>query len=346
MLGANDFLPLVGAVCPRCGKRIELSDLERPLAGRSPPTPEPGQTLTAAQTEKNNKLDEAAPLPDDEDFEENEPQYRGSRAGWRLDVLPVGAFVAGSLAVMLASIPTLVFLSKPLSLLGLVLALLSSLVPPLRKHSYVAFPLAIAVFCLVTWSLVGNKPRVTGPPPMVSIPFDKGGMIADEPIKEGDWVDASSNAVRLHDLRIQVEGITIGGVKVEVGDKKGFTQKKHLVIKLRASYEGTRPLRTPYESWVDLAGSPSKNRPILTDNLKNTYVQDTFEPSVKVVGRDKSRFVTGGHQVHDILVFPEPGPGMEFLRLELSGAAFGMKDQFRLHIPRAMIKASETGTLP
>jgi hypothetical protein len=49
-------------------------------------------------------------------------------------------------------------------------------------------------------------------------------------------------------------------------------------------------------------------------------------------------FLTPGHQVKDVLVFPLPADSVKSLWLELPASAFGKQSKFRFQIPRGMIQ--------
>jgi hypothetical protein len=77
----------------------------------------------------------------------------------------------------------------------------------------------------------------------------------------------------------------------------------------------------------------------LTDNIGNNYKQT---PSVSIFGAGislgKDNALRPGKSVESDLVFPEPLPSIEYLRLELSPAAYAGSEPLRFQIPRAMIK--------
>ncbi len=178
ILGPKDFLPGIGAICPCCTQRIDLSDLERPLAGPAADHIATGPAFGAQPNE--------SPLPpeDDEDLEEDkeEPTFRRGRPRpkqGQLDPVPVLAFLAGCLGIMLPSILRLQmsyrfgWVSKLLSLAGLVLALVCTLAPPLRKRTHVGFPLGVLALCALGFLFFGNWPKSTpvphSPPVLISL---------------------------------------------------------------------------------------------------------------------------------------------------------------------------------
>ncbi|HWG44816.1 MAG TPA: hypothetical protein VN688_18725 [Gemmataceae bacterium] len=250
------------------------------------------------------------------------------------------ALLCGSVALLFVSIPELDFLIKPLSALGLLIGLLAGVLPALRKGTKGIIPLIVSVFCLLILLFVGSWPRSSAPPPrpMVAIPLQQGGMVPHQPVTADDWVDAAANAMRRDDVRVQVVSARVGRVDLKKQSGVVPSPDRYLVIRLRVSYEGILFQQTPYEPWADLPDSPSKHQPILTDNSDLAYTQKTFDAG-KVVGRADLDALTPGHQVKEVLVFPIPPRDVEYLRLTLPAAAFGLTGEFRFRISRGMLQA-------
>lgn len=344
LLGPNDFLPGKGAVCPRCGNRVAAPTFARPAA---PPTPSPAVTAHPSPAAKRSKPAKArAPVvqaPVEEDDEQSEApsrtpfltRLRNLRAG------TVAALLVGSVALCLASIPPLSFLTKPLSALGLLLGLGAGVAPALWKRRNPIFPIAVSALSLFLLLFVGSWPQPPEPPPpVVAVPFRLAGMVAHQPIEDGEWVDAGTNAVQMKELRVRVLGVRVGGVELEAKGKKSVTADRYLTIRLVASFEGVVFEHLPYEPWADSAEGPSKNPPTLTDNQEHAYVQKTFAAGRKVAGRGDNKFLTPGRQVNEVLIFPVPSAKVEYLRLSLPAAAFGARGEFRFKISRSMIEGS------
>jgi hypothetical protein len=272
--------------------------------------------------------------------EEDEAGSWLSPAAWvrQLNGGTLAALVAGSAAIFLASVPFLCVLSKPLSLLGLLLGVLAGAVPALWKRANLVPPGAVSALSLLALLFVGSWPQAYAPrPPLVAAPLRQAGMVAHQPIQDDDWVDAAANAVRRDDLRVQVLGARVGGVETESRGRKAVSSEKYLVIRVRVSYEGIVFRQVPYEPWVDLPGSPSNHPAVLVDDLDQAYPQKTFDADRKVVGRGGRDYLTPGRQVNEVLVFPVPVSRTQYVRLKLPASAFGGAGEFRFQIPRSMI---------
>jgi hypothetical protein len=242
-------------------------------------------------------------------------------------------------ALLFNSFYTLEPFIKPLAALGLLAGLLGGALPALWRRRNPLFPLLLSILCLLVLLLAGSWPSVTKEPPsLFLVPLGKKGMTAHQLGSADEWVDASANAVKLGDVRVQIVSARIGPVELKPPSTATATAERCLIIHLRASYEGILFQQTPYESWADLADSPSKHTPTLSDNHDRTYDQKTFAPGSKVVGRADADALTPGHQVKEVLVYPVPARDVEYLRLTLPASAFGLAGAFRFQIPRGMIR--------
>ena len=368
LLGPGDFLPGKGAVCPTCGNRV--APAVRARAVTAPPQPPLAPGLLPPLPEDDGEPSPFVPTRPPAEVED-EPEPPVSFLPWlrHLDGGTLAAFVVGSVALLLASVPFLSVLTKPLSVLAVLIGLVAGAVHAAlggRGHAWP--PLLVAALNLLIVLFVGAWPRGPAPPapPRVAISLKKGGTVAYEPVADSDWVDAGTSAVRLHDLRVQVVGVRVGGVEIAVPgkkvapsgatgrlpqrpegaieppgrEKKIVTPDRYLVIRLRVTYEGVVFQQLPYESWADLPGAPSKHEPTLTDNLNHAYAQKTFDPSRKLVGRGDRLVLTPGREVDEVLVYPVPPAGVDYLRLQLPASAFGGTGEIRFQIPRSMIATS------
>lgn len=259
----------------------------------------------------------------------------------RLRALDFGsalAFLCFSLALLFTSFYALESFIKPIAALGLLAGLLGGTLPALWRRRNAVLPFIMSILCLLVLLFVGSWPSFSTPPPaLVMIPLKGNGMAANQPFGADDWVDASANALRCGDLRVDVISVGIGPVELRGNSSASLSSVRFLTIRLRVSYEGIVARQTPYEPWSDRAGAPSKHAPTLTDNQGQTYAQKTFDAGRKVAGRVDVDNLNPGHQVRDVLVYPLPASGAEPLRLMLPASAFGQSGAFRFHIPRSMI---------
>lgn len=296
--------------------------------GKNPPLPPP---LRIAASESR------LPLRDESTDDDDPPSLRD-----RLRSIDLGsalAFVCFGVALLFRSFDELEAFIKPVAALGLLAGLLGGTLPALWRRSNVVLPLLLSILCLLVLLFAGSWPSSSSPPPpLVTISLKQKGMAAHQAVGEEDWVDASANAVKRGDARVEVVSAWIGPVELKRKSSTVASAERYLGIRLRVSYEGIVFQQTPYEPWAYLADSPSKHAPTLTDNRSRSYAQKTFDPGWKVVGRADVDALNPGHQVKEVLVYPVPERDVEYLRLTLPASAFSLAGAFRFQIPRSMIR--------
>ena len=202
----------------------------------------------------------------------------------------------------------------------------------------------MAVLCLFTFRYMGPLPRPQDKPipSFVAVPLKDAGMVGFKPIEEDEWVDASASAIQRNDLRVRIASVKTGLVALLEDKKPVVSRAPHLMIQVQVSYEGVARQNVPIETWADGSQAVSKHPPILTDNLKHSYQQTVFEQTLTVVARgETSDYLTSGRMNTQMLIFADPPAEVEFLRLELPGAALGLTGSFRFQIPRGMIQAAD-----
>src|SRR5439155_11017498 len=101
----------------------------------------------------------AAPPPaaEDEAPASFRTRLRGMGAGTAL------AMLCSTVALFLASVPSLSYLTKPLSAVGLVIGLLAGVLPALLNKKGLGFPLTMTGLCLVVLLGVGSWPGPAAP---------------------------------------------------------------------------------------------------------------------------------------------------------------------------------------
>ncbi|HEY7328262.1 MAG TPA: hypothetical protein VH592_11505 [Gemmataceae bacterium] len=248
------------------------------------------------------------------------------------------AFLCFGVSLLFVSFYQTEFFIKPIAALGVLGGLLGGVLPALwRKRSFL-LPSLLSFLCLLVLLFLGSWPGSSSAPQLVTISLQGKGMAAHQAAGPDDWVDASANAVKRGDVRLDIVSVQIGPVDLKEKSSTTASPERYLTIHLRLTDEGILFQPRPYEPWADLADSPSKHTPILTDNQGRTYEQKTFEPGLTVVGRRKDDALNPGHQVKDVLVYPVPASDVEYLRLTLPASAFGQSGEFRFQIPRHMIR--------
>src|SRR5579875_246200 len=235
------------------------------------------------------------------DATEEPPSWRD-----RLQNIDLGsalAFLCFSVALLCGSLDEWGAFLKPVAALGLLAGLLGGVLPALWRGRNAGLPSFLSVLCLLVLLFMGSWSSSPSPPPLVRIPLKQKGMVAYQPIREDDWVDASTNAVKRGDVRVEVVSAWIGPLELTQGKSSvKSSAERFFAIRLRVSYEGILFQQIPYQPWTDRAGSPSKHPPTLADNQGRTYVQKTFEPGWKAAGQPDVDALTPGHQVNDVLV--------------------------------------------
>jgi hypothetical protein len=255
-----------------------------------------------------------------------------------IDVGSALALLCFSLSLLFLSIYQLESFIKPVAALGLLAGLLGGTLLALWRGRNAVLPALLSILCLLVLFFAGSWPSFSTPPPaLVRIPLKQQGMAAHQPVGEDDWVDASANALKRGDVRVEIVSAGIGPVELKGKSSASLSSERYLTIRLRVSYEGIVAQQTPYEPWSDRAGEESKHPPTLTDNQGRTHTQKTFDSGRKVAGRADVDALNPGHQVKDVLVYPPPASGVEQLRLLLPASAFGLTGAFRFQIPRGMI---------
>ncbi|SRR5579875_308778 len=248
------------------------------------------------------------------------------------------AFLCFGVALLFTSFYPLELFIKPIALLGVLAGLLGGVLPALWRRKNTVLPLVLSVLCFLVLLFAGSWPNVSSPPPaLMKIPLKQQGMAAYQPLGENEWVDASTNALKRGDVRVEIVSARVGPVDLKGKSSATTSAGRFLTIRLRVSYEGVVFQQTPYEPWADLVDSPSKHPPTLVDDQGRIYTQKTLEPGWKVAGRADVDALNPGHQVKEVLVYPVPARDASYLRLMLPASAFGLAGEFRFQIPRSMI---------
>ncbi len=149
------------------------------------------------------------------------------------------------------------------------------------------------------------------------------------PISSGSWLDASTSSWQFHDARVSLHAAV---VPVELTGPKSAkktpkTNYLRVVIQIRnVGYQREIPL----SGWAAGKGAEGVR---VTDSAGKQLSQAKFDDWTPEAGRPAPRAMPGlGSEV--ILVFTSPPAKTEFVRIQLSGAALGEKDeiQFRSNV--------------
>jgi hypothetical protein len=334
-----DLVPGQAATCPSCGRRVFAPAPARPQEAIAMG---PARTVTAVRPECREPRPAAA-------LTEVPVEKPAAPASFieglrKLNVGTAAAFICGSVALLLASIPPLDLVTKPLAGLGVVIGLLAGVLPAWMKDKPLSLPIAICALCMIALTFAGRSlfSRAASMPASVAIALnaDPKTMAAHKPVAEGAWVDASVNAMQTNGLRVHVVAVRVAHAELKQQQKKVLSPEKHVLIHLRTSYHGGAFQHLPYASWADSAATLSQHAPTLTDSSKRTYAQVTFDAGRTVIGRPDYPLLTYGHALDEVLVFPAAAAQTDYLRLTLPASAFGVAGDLRFQIPRSMIKTS------
>ncbi len=182
-----------------------------------------------------------------------------------------------------------------------------------------------------------------------------------EPEPELVWVDAKES-IQQGDIKASIVSVAIARVVLEGGDLSlgtfGKRQKPQPMLKVRVAMENTSADKIlEFGGWhgtADMLGQgvgellggelakaakSASAAALLTDNINNKYKQiPTFSIAgapIALGGANAS--LRPGKTIESDLVFEPPLESIEYLRLELSPAAFGGTDSLRFQIPKEMI---------
>jgi hypothetical protein len=263
------------------------------------------------------------------------------------NVLGVVALFLGAGGLVLASVPSVAFLTLPLAGLGLVLGLAGCLPAlafgkgnPLVPAAGSAANLLVVLLAVFWLGLVSTLPfgRGAADPDADRIQAIPLGHPTADPagLEQSGWVDASRAAVQQNDVRIQLTAVSVAPVEMyKVQSKPKFSEQKYLLVRLRTFNVGAGR-QLPYETWNAAGRGP---QPLtLTDNLGKSYALKSADPDWKMTEQPHRDPVAPGRFTDELLVFEAPPADVEFLHLELPASACGGHDTYRLAIPRAMIK--------
>jgi hypothetical protein len=257
------------------------------------------------------------------------------------------AFVLAAAAVLCASSLALCGLVVPLSAAGLLAGLAAFGLARLRYGSRRPLPAAgaaasglVLLAALMFPALLGPtyvvyRQQETEDPGASTRAQPLSGQSGATPVGDAEWADASQAGLLHGGLHVRVVEVSVGPVKGPAIPKKKQRGGKYLVVRLRvqkieggndlASREGKPP--SPREAEV---------RATLTDSAGQAYAQQDLFDLSSAQGRRVSVFPVA--LVETVFVFEPPPAGVDSLRLEVPGSAWGTDGTFRFRIPPAMIR--------
>jgi len=202
--------------------------------------------------------------------------------------------------------------------------------------------------------IVAAKPVVAPPePPKLEAPPPAEPQPEPQPV----WTDASQ-PIEQGNIKARVVSAKIEQVRLEGTDLSTVRrQKPQPMLKIRVTIENTSTDKiVEFSGWIgggDLVGQgvaqllggeagkaiqSATASAALVDNAGNKYKQTSL---ISIFGAQltmgKDNTIRPGKSAESELVFPPPLETIEYLRLELSGAAFSGDEPLRFQIPKAMV---------
>lgn len=333
------------ATCPKCGSSFTVmpSDQLPGWASQSPGTSGPAahpaptaaptsETLPAAvmpdATEPSPVVPgEAKPKARPAPATDTEVEPPEAEPADPALVLGLVALILVGIAVVASQFPFGRFIAAGVAGLGL-LGGLAALGGEGRAKLYgglamgLHFLILVVVLVLPSWLNLDpwRGPTVEEPKGPQAVEHGSG---LSRPVTPGDWLDAGRSSWEYQGVRVTVRSAHIAPIEL-VGPKgvKRTTKESYLQLRLLVSNVGV-------ERQLDLAGWATGQADALqfTDAAGKALKPATFEGGwAPELGKPLQR-VMPGHSSEAHFVFVAPPPKTDSLRLQLSGAAFGMPSE-------------------
>lgn len=358
---ADDLAGKVGK-CPACGERMKVPTLT-PVIAQSFVSSEPPKSPVSAHAQ----LVETPLIVPVQDVRGVRP-FRGRQPSKASHSLGIASLILGVLAFLICWVPLLGLLGLPLSLLGILLGGIGTLIALFRKGSGIGFPIAGTALSLLSAITVvaitgaaatavhqlgkaidesSSKavathqmvvPKVTSEPPKAGLVLpDSAEAETEKATPEAEWVDAQ-NAVQQGDLQLKVSMVAIGHVPLE-DSFSSDSKSQHELLMVNLELMNTSEIKKiDYRTWSGADVSFRRDYATVVDNFGNSYKRIDFGFSSHPVGAvQRSESIYPNKTITDVLVFEMPIDTIEFLRLELPAESFGGTGMLRLEIPKSMI---------
>lgn len=265
------------------------------------------------------------------------------RSPFRFHPLAMASLFLAALALIIAPWPGVRYLTIPCALLGLAGAILlvrhfQGLSIKDRTWSIVAgianlLVLAVALiwphWLGMIWLGTVPMPGEDSPQALrVSMAGERG-----QPLAEGEWADASQEAVRQRGVQVRVLGVTQGKTKIGPGKDK-ITKQGWLQIRLSVRNLSI-DRRLVYQSWSQASGEPAAAAQLRADT---SLPLRPWESELFLEGQTAQANLAPGQGLEDLLFFDPPPAEATSLFLELPASAWGGEGTLRFAIPRTMIR--------
>lgn len=201
-----------------------------------------------------------------------------------------------------------------------------------------AVGLAVAGVVLVLANRDLTEPASEAPAPSSAKPPPEEIRLSGKPA-DGNWLDASEDAIRVGHARVKISSAKVGGPGLiqEALQLPGRPTRDLMLIAVELENAGAdRNLK--YVGWG--GGSPIGHQVTLTDSLGKIHRPIRFR-GVPTDGQVKSAVIGPNERIQDLLVFDPPAEGAEFLLLRLPAATLGQPGELCFKIPREMIGVAD-----
>jgi hypothetical protein len=262
----------------------------------------------------------------------------------QLNLAGAAAFCLGSVALLLASFPTLDLASKPLSAAGLLVAaaaVYATLDRPWgleRAVPCVAAGLSLLVLLLAgPWPWQGRRPAEERPDPaeVLVIPFGDQGMRRRSALEPGAWFPADKGELQQQGVRVRVAGVRLGPALLARGGKQVPSAGPVLAVSLRVA-NASLDRRVQFRGWAAPAG-PDGEAVRLSVGAGPACAAARFPDGWAPQGPAEHGLLPPGGARQETLWFEPPTAGGA-LRLELPAAAFEGAGVLRFLIDPEQVK--------
>ncbi|MDP1561411.1 MAG: hypothetical protein Q8M16_08450 [Pirellulaceae bacterium] len=152
---------------------------------------------------------------------------------------------------------------------------------------------------------------------------------------EDVWNPADS-PLRLGDVTVSITEVVFGQVPLKTIGRDGQSEEKLLMIRLSIKNE-TESKKINYRGWMTTFSNLSGVTCSLEDDAGNRYKQINFGIN-RVIGSVESDSIYPGESLSDAIVFERPIGTAKRLLLKFSGKGMEQEGEFRLAIPKEMIR--------
>jgi hypothetical protein len=272
---------------------------------------------------------------------ETDSQDEDEHAKNRLHPLGVAACLCAGVALLVAALPAVAFLTRPVAGVGMLLGIAAIAAVSGTRPARQVFPVIGAVVSGLVLLVALFAPSLLGPQYEASrqksdynpetvrvIPLQ---LTSKDRLDYDGYVDAGRAVFQQGHIRVQVTAAVVGPVQV-VDSKKRFTKQPYLAIGVRVQHLGNGP-QVRFIHW-DTNGE--RNVPAATASVEGRPLSLANTGSDVPVGVAFGVDLFPSKSVNDLLVFEAPttaGP----VRLELPAEAWGGKGTFKFQIPTSMI---------